>query len=584
MKATITNYYKNHIEEIIAGLLGAAIFLYLYSFKVINPSYVDYLKIGGDLSQHYYGWELYRQGNFQWLIGLTNSVAHPYSTSVIFTDSIPLFAVLFKIVLHSSIKPFQYFGLWGLMCFVLQGIYAARLIKRRVKSEGLFQSVCVVLLSTLFILCPVFIRRMFWHTALAAQFVILIAIDLFDKTMEYTRLQLLERWILMGMLSASIHLYFLAMTGPILFASCVYRLIWNVKSKDRRIIDWALDFVIPIAGFLFFAWYVIFALGGFNSNMDGGAPGLGYYSFNLNGMFNADDGYSCMLPQLPYCEGGQYEGNAYLGFGVLVMVALAVIIFALSGYKKITSYTVSTWIICVIMIVLAASNKITFGEKVICEIPVSGIIEKLYSPFRSSGRLIWPVVYMVMLGVIAVIADWVARIESGDVKIKLLLNNREKFAKFVYPVATIIVCIIVGLQIYDLHDKLHNLHNDYKEEKHYVNNLYENNDVIKELIAGLEVEAGEQGHLVFLKKSSLSQEDLYAFTDIAIANNITINDFYFARNFVNEGEYFAKKYAQSGRADCVYVFKHDEMSEFADLPLYLYRVGDYMYGVAKPIK
>lgn len=591
MKLVFKNHIYNHIEEILAGLLGAAIFLWLYGPMVLDPSYVDYLKCGGDLSQHYYGWELYRQSDFQMLIGMSNGLAYPYSTSVIFTDSIPLFAVIFKIFCHNVTGQFQYFGLWGLMCFVLQGAIATKLIKRRMKLDGITGKIITISLSVLFILCPFFVRRMFWHSALAGQFIILLAIDIYDKSLTYNRMQLLERWLLMGMLCASVHLYFLAMVGSVLMASCIYRFIVDCRLLKNHMIDRILDAFVPVAGFTFFAWYVIFALGGFNSNMDGGAPGLGYYSFNLNGLFNADDGYSRVLSQLPLYEGGQYEGNAYLGLGMIILLVIAIIGWMLSKIvwlcryharqereeavtgkitdsEKITSsaYAVATVVMVVFVILLAASNKVTFGDKLIVEIPISGIVEKIYSPFRSSGRLIWPVAYILMLWTISELSN--------------IYNNTRNIssAKIILSAVAIIGVVI---QIYDISGKLGDIHLSFKEEKIYHNFIYDDNEIVAKLIDDLSIKEGEKRHIVFLNKGALSQEELYAFTDIAIKNNMTINDFYFARNFPNNGKDIAISYVLDGRKDCLYVFKMDEIADYSGLPFMMYTVGDLVCAVSQ---
>lgn len=60
---------------------------------------------------------------------MTDMLSYPDQISIIFTDSIPCFAVIFKILSPVLPENFQYFGLWGMMCFILQGIIAARILK-----------------------------------------------------------------------------------------------------------------------------------------------------------------------------------------------------------------------------------------------------------------------------------------------------------------------------------------------------------------------------------------------------------------------------------------------------------------------
>ena len=576
----------NHWEIWLSGFLGAVIFLIIYGPKVLIPSNVDYLMIGGDLSQHYLGWELYRHSPLRLFIGKTNALAYPYSTSVIFTDSIPLFSVIFKLIIPDKCGPFQFFGIWSITCFILQGIFAARLIKRRVSANGITGSVTVLILSLLFILCPFFIKRIFWHSALAGQFIILMSLDLLDRTISFSRVQLVVHWIFIGILCSFIHLYFLAMCGAILMASCLYRFMQTYKSVS--IPKAMIDFITPILGFIFFAWYSIFVLGGFDSNMAGGAPGLGYYSFNLNGFINADENYSRILPSLSYYEAGQYEGNAYLGMGVLILVALSIIILIvnITKTKKITSkpsvidaplnpfnrsYLISVSLLVIALLLISASNELTIGNHLIYNIPLGHFIEKIYSPFRSSGRLIWPVGYIIILGAIRIVFS---NVPSGNTSIRL--TNIYKYA-----VVTIAVTASI-LQIYDLSGKLSSIHNDFANLGTYTNPIATDSDLLPLLVSELTIQ-DDQLHLVFFNKDSLSQEELYAFADFAVSNNMTINDFYFARFFKNRGKEIALEYAKSGRTDCLYVCKESELNKYEALPLHFYKENGFVYAITKRI-
>lgn len=105
--------------NIVAALLGGIAFVLIYGVKILNPLYTDWLLTGGDLSQHYLGWEFFRRSDWYFPLGLTDQLAYPLKTSVIYTDSIPIFAVFFK--LFRSILPRQFSVFWYLgivmLCF-----------------------------------------------------------------------------------------------------------------------------------------------------------------------------------------------------------------------------------------------------------------------------------------------------------------------------------------------------------------------------------------------------------------------------------------------------------------------------------
>ena len=162
---------------LIIAVLSSLIFCGIYGIKVLDPTYIDWLLTGGDLTQHYLGWDAYRSSDWHFPIGMVDTLAYPYYTSIIFTDSIPILAVFFKILSPILPSDFQYFGFWGISCFILQGILTARIIKKYTPS-----SIIVVIVSCLFTLTPVMILRMYAHTALAGQWILLLSLEtIFNK-------------------------------------------------------------------------------------------------------------------------------------------------------------------------------------------------------------------------------------------------------------------------------------------------------------------------------------------------------------------------------------------------------------------
>jgi len=66
---------------------------------------------------------------------------------------------------------------------------------------------------------------------------------------------------------------------------------------------------------------------------DSGLGGFGFFSFNLNALFNSL-GTSRWLPGLELYDARQYEGYAYLGLGMLLIGVVAVGLFFGSLTKK----------------------------------------------------------------------------------------------------------------------------------------------------------------------------------------------------------------------------------------------------------
>ena len=108
-------------------LLGTAAFVYVTDWRIILPTNTSWLMVG-DAAQHYLGWAFYRNSPWTWPLGLNPLYGMEFSNSIVFTDSIPLLAIPFKVISQFLPYPFQYLGIWVLLCFVLQSYFAFRLI------------------------------------------------------------------------------------------------------------------------------------------------------------------------------------------------------------------------------------------------------------------------------------------------------------------------------------------------------------------------------------------------------------------------------------------------------------------------
>lgn len=539
----------------IAALLGAVIFILIYGIQILNPFYTDWLITGGDLTQHYLGWEYYRRSDWFFPIGLTNQLAYPVKTSVIFTDSIPIFAVIFKVLTAGFERRFQYFGLWGLICFMLQGYWSARILQKWLTDKWQ-----VLLGSLFFILSPIVIFRMYYHTALAAHWLILVGIYLCVGHKENYRniIKTSMQWGILGVLIGSIHLYFIPMCGMLLGGYVLYSFIEEKKIR--------IKYIVPGITFLVGLFGTVWLLGGFSSGIDtGSSDSLGYHSFNLNGFVNPI-GYSKIMKWLDVYKEGQYEGFAYLGLGVLILLIGALIGFG-ATWKKWFPIMKQSWFKVLIavgvilgLVLLAASPKITFNSHLLLEIPDIDIIIKYWSIFGSSGRIIWPVYYLMVLFAII-----------GTVRLnKCAESNR------VIAYALLLICF--GIQVYDISGKLQEKHADYAVVKEKANSL--------ESDLWQKIDSKGYEHMVWVSHN-IDRHDILLFADWALDHNLTMSNYYFARG-INMRPYVEAE-MKALNENTLYVFlpdddtfEHEIYQNYED-KLYFYEADGYIIGSVLPI-
>ena len=111
------------LSLLIPVFLGVSAFIAVVGFAPLMPTNLD-LAQGVDPFKDYIAWVFYRHGPWTFPLGLNPSYGLDISSSVVFTDSIPLFAIIFKAFSSVLPEPFQYLGIWTLLCFILQSVFA----------------------------------------------------------------------------------------------------------------------------------------------------------------------------------------------------------------------------------------------------------------------------------------------------------------------------------------------------------------------------------------------------------------------------------------------------------------------------
>lgn len=389
---------------LIGAAIGGIFFVLIYGARVLDFTNTGWLFYGdNDLRQHYIAWCHYRSDAWHFPIGLIDSLSVPNSMSVIYTDSIPIFAVFFKLFARVLPVTFQYFGLFGFISFMLMGGLSAVFLARFIKDP-----IICILGSVFFVTSFQVIHRMYYHTALSAQWIIILALIIwvYDERIKGLFKKGLI-WAGMGFLCVAIHSYFLPMVGMPLAALMTQQYLLNHKEKDDIVQSLKLPmiefFSFCIAGIL-----NLWILGGFYGGTDASGFGLGTFSSNLNTFINPLN-YGKLMKPLPMLFDFQYEGFGYLGCGILFLFFATAVGMIFRMVRKIPEeafhsnkiYGRMTLLVVVVSILSATCPIIAFGDKEIIHVPYPGFVEKILSIFRSNGRLIWVAVYILMASAIS---------------------------------------------------------------------------------------------------------------------------------------------------------------------------------------
>jgi Family of unknown function (DUF6311) len=373
-------------------LIGATAFVLVTGGEIIFPNNVRWL-LTGDLAMNQLGWMFYRNAPIlQQPFGANWQFGMDLSSSTVYSDSISLFAFPFKLFKAWLPEQFQYFGLWIFVSFILQALFAWKLLGRLTQDrDGLWlRSVATIF----FVIAPVFVWRIHWHIALGSHWLLLAALYLYFSPGLRAR-----SWIILLIVASLVTPIILAM-DLIIFAAALARQYFSrelLLSDAAKTVAVLFLFLVPVL------WE-----GGYFMVSEVGSTGFGTYRTSLLGFidpgaieFTRDHSWSYIFPDQPQAS-GNYEGFCFLGAGMIGLTIFALGRFLLSGVRE-TSWT-RFWPILLVFafsILFALSNNIGAGPNVYVHYPVPFILERAISPFRASGRFIWIAYYLLIAGVLA---------------------------------------------------------------------------------------------------------------------------------------------------------------------------------------
>ena len=432
----------------LGALIGLVVFGFLYGLEIVNPTYTDWIwhSETHDTAQHQLGWEFYRAESTG---GMIKRLAPPTGLSMVFMDVIPLVALMVKPLAGVLLANFQYFGLWGLSCYILMGGIGALLVDavwrrtRLAKSAGLPRHwLAIGAGASLFALSPMVLARSFYHPALAGQWIILLGILLAVETSGFKsagRLTAIWAAVLTG--AILIHPYFLPMIGVLMVLSVV-RLIdrqgWRGWHRWRAL---AIMTIVPAT----VAVGIFYLVGGFSLGTGAEVYDLADKGFNLLSFANPL-GYS-ILPAFPN-RSTSGETMMWLGLGVWLMLLLAAWLWRgnyRAAWLRLRQYQRRHRWMCrvgltvsVLLLVFAVGVRIDVGSATLVQYSVPKPIYELWSAFRASAREAWVFYYATIL-------------LSGYLFASGLTKWRERHhGRSAGVIVAMILLIVVGVQAVDI--------------------------------------------------------------------------------------------------------------------------------------
>jgi len=371
------------------ALIGALFFIWIAGTRALDPGEIGWL-MRYDWPIHFFGWHFFRHEPWHWPPGIITSYYAPLGTSIGFTDSIPLAAFALKPLSAWLPGTFQYIGPWLLICFTLQGLFAAWLVSRW-SSRADVQAAA----AALFVMTPALLIRI-GHPALCSHWLLLWALVVASRD-GAARTRLAE-WAAIGIVAGLLHPYLAVMVLALLGAAAVGARDVPIAVRARAL---TASLVMTLAG-----WWMsgLFSVSGAESLS---TEGLGHYSMNLLAPIT-QTGWSQFLPDLPRATAGQdFEGFQYLGLGVLLLLATSALVAVGVRLRDAARARSAQWrgfgalvfLAALAMAAFALSPRITFANHLV--IDLSGPWAGRFAVFRATGRFFWPLSYLLLASAIA---------------------------------------------------------------------------------------------------------------------------------------------------------------------------------------
>jgi hypothetical protein len=370
--------------------------------------------VGSDISVALSGYYFFVREHWQLPLFHVDRLGIPQGLAIIFTDSIPILALIGRLIYALTGEVLNLFGWWVAGCFIFLGMSMTGLVA--IMGQKSFLSAVT---ATIIALCmPPLLWRSSYHLPLTAHFEIVLALIFYFSCKQRcnpVRFCFAAASLLL-VLALWTNAYIFLAVGGVVVAGIGQALL------DRRLTPIAA--CIVLSGLVIIVATVMLLSGYLESPGTVVELGFGHYSMNLLSPISPQ--MSGLFPMRSSfvldATGGQYEGFSYLGGGVLLLSVLA----AHSGessslrafnewaqrLKKTWRNHACLWLVMLGFTAFALSNNVYFGAWSF-SVPLPSWLLQISGTFRSSGRLFWPVLYLITAVAMVAVATRYRRIKTA---------------------------------------------------------------------------------------------------------------------------------------------------------------------------
>jgi hypothetical protein len=381
------------LKSSVGALIGVAFFLLMFDPSILDPRNIDWLLANEDSRMSFIGWHFFHGEPWLFPPGAARRYGIEMSSAIVYSDAVPLFALVGKLVSSLVDGRFQYMGLWVLTCYVAQGIFAWALAGRVV--NGVLPRVVMVMFV---VASPILLHRSLGHHGLMGHWLVVaalyVALRPFDTGWN-------RRWSALLCVAALVHAYIACMVVAIWLADIVRRTGIDRALPTRKAAGAVLWTSTAVAATMWMAGYFTLPLRDFASD----GPLYGRFAAPLNAFWVPLWLPTRFVDPQPLTAGAEIEGAHYIGVGIMMLCLLAAWLLArrrpswllLRPFLPLIVVTLGLWM-------FAVSHQVRWGEQLLVSLPFPAEGERILASLRSSGRFLWVPYYALIAAVVGVTA------------------------------------------------------------------------------------------------------------------------------------------------------------------------------------
>ena len=365
-------------------LLPLCFFLALFHPAILDVHRFGWLIEGTDNGENALGAHAYWHDQAAGASLSTTLLNAPDGVPVLYTDSNPLLTLAVKPFAALIPADLQLVGPFILFSLILQAVFAWLLLRRRAPGTiALWAGVALLAF-------PPTLAHRYIHVNLMAHWTILAALCLFLDKDRGTRL---AWWAPLIAVTTMIHSYLLFMVAAIWASAMLARF----KDGTRQVRLAVVGQCVVVLGMV----AVLARWLGVKDQMS--TATFGAFRMPIDALWNPRiAAYSKMMPQPAHHDASWFEGFQYLGLGGLLLVAAAIGIArvrpARDGERAVAARLRDLVPALMTLTILA-----------VAQLPLPAFAMAALDPIRASGRLFWPVGYVLVLMAIVTVYRLPAR-------------------------------------------------------------------------------------------------------------------------------------------------------------------------------